>query len=181
MNLDRNDLRALVREVVRDAVAGLSAPPTAAGFSAAPAAAPRTPGPVASPLPPAPAPAPVAGQMGVSPTGPQAAEGKNRTETVRLGSDSDLAAFVRKLLALFDSPKTRADLKTGRLSFRLAGGATTSGGGAVHRIDSGAVTERHIADLAGSTLVLGRRAVLTPLAREKARALGITIQKEPKC
>ena len=32
----------------------------------------------------------------------------------------------------------------------------------------------------GGTLILGRRAVLTPLAREKARSLGITIQKERK-
>ena len=30
----------------------------------------------------------------------------------------------------------------------------------------------------GGVLVLGRKAVLTPLAREKARALGITIEKE---
>jgi hypothetical protein len=164
MNVDRNDLRALVREVVRDAVAGLSAPPTA----------PSAP-------PPPPAIPTVAQQLNLQPTGPRAVDGKNRTETVQLGNDRDLAAFVRKLLALFESPKTRADLKTGRLNFRLAGSAGTSGGGAVHRIDSGAVTERHIADLAGATLVLGRRAVLTPLAREKARALGITIQKEPKC
>ena len=37
-----------------------------------------------------------------------------------------------------------------------------------------------IAELAGSgaTLVLGPRAVLTPLARERARALGVTIEKE---
>ncbi|MDV3128542.1 hypothetical protein M1247_26790 [Mycobacterium sp. 21AC1] len=173
MTLDRNELRALVREVVRDAVAGLS--------TATPA-----PAPPASP-PPAPAAQTVAGlsasptaaeQIGVSPTGPQAVEGRNRVETVRLAKDSDLDAFVRKLLRLFDSPKTRADLKTGRLSFRLAGGAGASGGGAVHRVDSGAVTERHVADLAGGTLVLGPRAVITPLAREKARTLGITIQKE---
>ncbi|GAS91612.1 hypothetical protein [Mycolicibacterium brisbanense] len=168
MNINRDDLRALVREVVREAVSGLK-----------PA---QTPGPVAVPSPPAPAPTPaapttVADQLGLDPTGPRAVEGKNRVETVRLSKDSDLDAFVRKLLRLFESPKTRADLKAGRLSFRLAGSATPSGG-ATHRIDSGAVTERHIADLAGGTLILGRRAVLTPLAREKARSLGITITKE---
>lgn len=164
MNINRDELRALVREVVRDAVSGLKPAPT--------------PGPVAVPSPPAPAPpATVADQLGLDPTGPRAVEGKNRVETVRLSKDSDLDAFVRKLLRLFESPKTRADLKAGRLSFRLGGGVTPSGG-ATHRIDSGAVTERHIADLAGGTLILGRRAVLTPLAREKARSLGITITKE---
>lgn len=173
MNLDRNELRALVREVVREAVAGLSAStpaPAAPASPPPPPAAQTVAGLSASPT--------AAEQMGVSPTGPQAVEGRNRVENVRLTKDSDLDAFVRKLLRLFESPKTRADLKAGRLSFRLTGAASTSGRGAVHRVDSGAVTERHIADLAGGTLVLGPRAVLTPLAREKARTLGITIQKE---
>jgi hypothetical protein len=164
--IDRNELRALVREVVREAVSGLKAT--------------TTPEPVAVPSPPAPATtssATLADQLALEPTGPRAVEGKNRIETVRLSKDSDLDAFVRKLLRLFESPKTRADLKAGRLSFRLAGSAAPSGG-ATHRIDSGAVTERHVADLAGGTLILGRRAVLTPLAREKARAMGIAIQKE---
>ncbi|MGV0744074.1 hypothetical protein [Mycolicibacterium sp. XJ870] len=156
--MNRDELRALVREVVREAVAGIKTAPQAA------------PAPTAAPT--------VAEQMSVDPTGPRAVEGRNRTEDVRLASDKDLDVFVRKLLRLFESPKTRADLKTGRLSFRLAGAARTTSGAVTHRIDSGAVTERHIADLAGGTLVLGRRAVLTPLAREKARALGITITKE---
>lgn len=171
MSINRDELRALVREVVREAVRDVGA-------------AVKTPGPVAVPPPPAPAPPPpatVADQFGVEPTGPRAANGKNRTETVQLTNDKDLDNFVRKLLRLFESPKTRADLKAGRLSFRLAGSSRSSGGGAVHRIDTGAVTERQIADMAGGTLVLGRKAVLTPLAREKARTLGIKIEKEPKC
>ena len=84
---------------------------------------------------------------------------------------------MRRLLRLFENPKTRADLRTGRLTFRLAGAASPTGG-ATHQIDSGVVTERHITELAGGILVLGRKAVLTPLAREKARALGISIEKE---
>ena len=32
--------------------------------------------------------------------------------------------------------------------------------------------------VAGAALVLGPRAVLTPLARDKARALGVPVQKE---
>ena len=156
MSIDRNELRALVREVVRDAVAGLTLPDRPAAVRALPAE-----------------------PLGADPTGPRAADGRNRTETIRLGTDAELDGFVRKLLRLFESPKTRADLKAGRLSFRLSGG-TAAPTGATHRIDTGAVTERQIAGLSGGTLVLGRRAVLTPLAREKARSMGITIQKERK-
>ncbi len=49
-----------------------------------------------------------------------------------------------------------------------------------HRVDKGAVTERMVAAAAaaGARLVLGPRAVLTPLARDKARALGVPIEKE---
>ena len=110
-----------------------------------------------------------------------AADEKSRADTVNLRSDADLDAFVRNLLRLFENPKTRADLRHGRLTFRLAGAARTPGG-TTRRFDRGAVTERHVAELAesGATLVLGPGAVLTPLARERARALGLTIHKERK-
>ena len=158
MTINGAELRALVREVVRDAVAEL-----------APAATP----------PPAPPPPKASSLNGFTPTGPLQAEQKSRVDTVRIATDNDLDAFVRQLLRLFENPKTRADLRAGRLKFRLAG-AQTASQPATHRIESGAVTERHIVDIAatGGSLTLGRRAVLTPLAREKARALGITINKE---
>jgi hypothetical protein len=154
--ISRDQLRALVREVVRDAVAGVVPAPTSA-------TAPAPPPPVAP-----------------DPTGPLAADEKTRTDTVRIATDGDLDAFVRQLLRLFENPKTRDDLRSGRLSFRLAGNGLSAA--AARRIDSGAVTERHITEMAesGGVLVLGRRAVLTPLAREKARAVGITIEKERK-
>ncbi|GFM16765.1 uncharacterized protein PO1_contig-010-1, partial [Mycobacterium sp. PO1] len=113
------------------------------------------------------------------PSGPLAADERFRTEAVRITSDAELAAFARHLLHLFENPKNRADLRAGRLTFRLAGVQRGSGASA-RRVERGAVTERQIAELAGSgaTLVLGPRAVLTPLARERARALGVTIEKE---
>ena len=50
----------------------------------------------------------------------------------------------------------------------------------MQRIDKGAVTEAAVRDAAraGARLVLGRRAVLTPLARDRARAAGVEIEKE---
>ncbi len=71
----------------------------------------------------------------------------------------------------------------GRLRFTLGapGGAIpTAGPTGTLRVDRGAVTERKVDEAArtGARLVLGPRAVLTPLAREKARAKGIAIERE---
>lgn len=158
--IDREQLRLLVREVVRDAVRELS-PTSAPPPRVTSTRAPREPAPD-EPVP----------------TGPLAAEEKTRTDAVRISSDGELDTFVRHLLRLFENPKTRADLRQGRLTFRLVGAGR--GAGAGRRFDRGAVTERQVAELAdtGATLVLGPKAVLTPLARERARALGITVQKE---
>jgi hypothetical protein len=51
------------------------------------------------------------------------------------------------------------------------------------RIEKGAVTERVVreAKAAGARLVLAPGAVLTPLARDKAKALGVQIEKERRC
>jgi len=48
------------------------------------------------------------------------------------------------------------------------------------RIERGAVTERAVvaAAKAGRRIVLGPRAVVTPLARDKARTLGVALEKE---
>ena len=63
----------------------------------------------------------------------------------------------------------------------LTGSAGAAGSARpVHRIDKGAVTEAAVRDAAraGARLVLGRRAVITPLARDRARAAGVEIEKE---
>ncbi len=124
------------------------------------------------------------------------------TETVNLSTDEDLAAFVKQLLDL--DPDQREELRSGRKRFRLAtaraqlappgsaagskaGGSGSGGSGSggagtppVRRIERGAVTEAMIkaAARAGERLVLGRDAVLTPLARDRARASGVQIEKE---
>jgi hypothetical protein len=114
------------------------------------------------------------------------------TETVNLSTDEDLAMLVARLLDL--DPAEREDLQTGRKRFRLARGmngaapaplpaatpAPAPGGVPVRRVESGAVTEALVkqAARAGERLVLGRGAVLTPLARDRARASGVEIVKE---
>ena len=115
------------------------------------------------------------------------------TETVNLSTDEDLAAFVKRLLDL--DPAEREEFRSGRKRFRLASPQTPSvpaGAGRVNgaeragpsapvrHIERGAVTEAVItaAARAGERLVLGRGAVLTPLARDRARASGVQIEKE---
>jgi hypothetical protein len=105
---------------------------------------------------------------------------------------------VKRLLDL--DPGQREELRSGRKRFRLASpqtlsvpagagqvgaghsnGAERAGPSApVRRIERGAVTEAVIAAAAraGERLVLGRGAVLTPLARDRARASGVQIEKE---
>jgi hypothetical protein len=109
------------------------------------------------------------------------------SEAVSLHTDADLDTFVRRLLVMFEDPAQREAVRTGRTSFRLAAEATdrtpqgshgTTGG--VVRVERGAVTEKRVGQAAahGARLVVGRRAVLTPLARDKARALGVVVEKE---
>jgi hypothetical protein len=106
-----------------------------------------------------------------------------RVEDVAIAGDGDLQAFALRLLGMFEDPVARQDLRAGRIRFRLANGAAappTPSAGQAHRIDRGAVTERMVraAAGAGADLVLGPKAVLTPLARDQARRLGVRIVKE---
>jgi hypothetical protein len=123
---------------------------------------------------------------------------------VRLADDGDLAAFVAEIARLAGDPRRRQDLLTGRLRFTLTSAPTSPSGpsraevrragadvprveagvragpAGVRRVEKGAVTERAVAAAAkaGERLVLGPRAVLTPLGRDKARALGVSVEKE---
>ena len=102
-------------------------------------------------------------------------------EEVALRTDADLDAFVRRVAALCADPTRRAALQEGRHGFRLAAsGDAAPAAGAVVRVDRGAVTERTVSRAAadGARLVLGRGAVLTPLARDKARSLGVVLERE---
>lgn len=160
------ELRELVASVVREMVGDLvqDAVREAAVRQAAPSAA-RTHGP---------------GRQLVTVPGQ-----RGRTEAVRITDDADLDRFARHLLELFENPKNRQDLKSGRLRFCLGNPASRSDGGSgpATRIERGAVTERQVKAAAdsGQRLILGPRAVLTPLGREKAKALDVHIEKERSC
>jgi hypothetical protein len=152
MSGDADELRSLVREVLADLLPGGRPSP-----GAGPPGAPAQEGPVFTPR-----------------------DGVRDVETVSLRTDAELAAFVTRLLHLFENPRHRADLQAGRLRFRLAPGGVAGSARPAHRIEKGAVTEAAVRAAArdGARLVLGRGAVLTPLARDRARAAGVEIEKE---
>ena len=180
---DDEVLRALVREVLAELLpAGVEVEALSAGTPGAlPAGAPG----VLS-----------AGAHGGLPTGELGVAGRaglgqpglahsvrenvEAVETVSLRNDADLDAFVKRLLRLFENPKQRDALRAGRLRFRLAAAAGPGSVQPAHRVDKGAVTEAMVrqAARAGARLVLGRRAVLTPLARDRARAAVVEIERE---
>jgi hypothetical protein len=103
---------------------------------------------------------------------------------VRIASDADLVAFARQVLALATDPNARKKIEAGQYPFRLEGGqgavpsATPASGGSA-RIDKGVVTESTLIKLPRGTkrLQIGPEVSVTPLARDKAGSLGITIER----
>lgn len=102
----------------------------------------------------------------------QAQQSGNAVETVRITSDQDLAAFLARVI----EPATAEKIRAGQLRFTL-GAAAPSAMPATAAL-TGVITENKIDHLKGAgRLVLGADAVLTPLARDKARKLGLTIER----
>ncbi len=100
---------------------------------------------------------------------------------VQVRDDHDLADLVTQVLNLAEDPDRAADLRAGRIRFRLADDAGTGApsGPAPIDVERGAVTERLIQRAAREQrpLRIGPRAVVTPLARDRARALGVDIHR----
>ncbi len=89
-------------------------------------------------------------------------------ENVRISNDADLQVFINRLL----DPSTQERVKSGKLRFTLGILPTTD------VALSGVISEKTINKNAGiGTLVLAADAVLTPLARDRARKLGLTIER----
>jgi hypothetical protein len=133
--VERDDLRALVRDVIREALAEKK----------------RTGG---LPVPPA------------------------MVERVRISSDDDLKAFVRRIVGLMRDPATAERIEQGSLRFSLAGSSGAVGTPAVSAGRSGLVNERTVDGLEeGTILRLAAGAVVTPLARDRARQRGITLER----
>jgi hypothetical protein len=152
--VDREAIRAMVRQVLRDALPEAVREKIAA--QAAAAAAPK------------------------KKTEARPAESEaSKVEDVAIATDAELAAFVRRVI------EQREAIQSGRLKFRMkrarkSADADAAPRGGSERIDKGIVTEKKVmaAAKAGKKLVVGKGVVLTPLARDKARQLGVEIERE---
>jgi hypothetical protein len=111
-------------------------------------------------------------------------------ERIAIASDADLVAFARRVLSLAGDPAKAKEIAAGRYPFRLdrpaaqhssapAPHAASSAPAQSHRIDSGIVTESTLNKLPrGLTrLLLGSGVTITPLAKDRARALGLTFER----
>ncbi|MEI6372595.1 MAG: hypothetical protein WCP26_02325 [Actinomycetes bacterium] len=152
-------LRDMVREVLRDVLPALVEESTMTRLQSGPSAS------VASPV---------------------VTHGR---EPVVLRTDADLDAFVLRIVQLAQNPVSRQHLTSGRQRFSLAqasvvgtqtASTSTSAATSQRRIERGVVSERTVreAAAAGHSLITARGVVLTPLARDRARALGVEITKE---
>ena len=94
-------------------------------------------------------------------------------EAVRIANDHDLAVFVARIL----EPATLERVRAGTLRFTL-NTSTLPSAAACGVTLTGVITEQKLDKMAGpATLLLGPDAVLTPLARDKARKLGLKIER----
>lgn len=116
-------------------------------------------------------------------------------ETVRIAGDADLVAFARRVLSLAGDPSKAKEIAAGRYPFRLerppvaqstspparpaVAPAQSSSSQQSHRVESGVVTESMLNKLPRglSKLVLAPGVTVTPLARDRARVLGLSFER----
>jgi hypothetical protein len=185
---DEDLLRSVTREVLSELLPGLledalTTPSANGNGNGAPPAGPNDDAVPQVPAPPIAKVHRPSGWHAPDPE-PETAPAEVAFERVELRSDDDLAAFVGALARRLESPEERAAILSGQVRFRLAAStAKEAVGPSTIRVESGAVTERAVKEAArtGARLVLSPRAVLTPLARERARSLGVEIEKERRC
>ena len=92
----------------------------------------------------------------------------------RIASDGDLAAFVPRLV----EPATAETVRAGAPAVHARAALRLRPRPRRVRYSRGVITEQKIDKAAGTaTLVLAADAVLTPLARDKARQLGLKIER----
>lgn len=176
--IDRDEIRRMVRELLRD-VAGSESRPAPDGT-------------------PAPGNGAVASGGGLSERVRAALEGGGGIE-VAIANESDLNAFAQQVALCALERDLLGAIASNRVRFRLAGGggaapaataeraaprkaaqsteSTPAGRGGAYEWQGGLLNETKIAEIARNhdKLVLGPQAVLTPLARDRAGALGLQI------
>jgi len=118
------------------------------------------------------------------------------TRQVKLATDKDVADFVTLLIGMIDDPATGKAVRNGDVTFTVAGNTPAAAPPARNTAQpaivpaapspenststlGGIVTEARINKLAGpGTILLSPDAVITPLARDRARSLGLKFERK---
>ena len=126
--------------------------------------------------------------------GAAASKSTAREESVRITNDAELQAFVARLISRADDGSFRQAVQQGRILFRLEGaaGPASSGASAASQVsgmgspqghtevvERGFFSERQADGLPKNTkrLQIGKAVRMTPLARDRLRQRGITIER----
>lgn len=105
---------------------------------------------------------------------------------VAVSTDSDLNAFVRTVLALADNPVLGSEMRSGAMRFQLMKDPepgvepkAQSGPTLPSRMNVKIITEKNLLQSSESDgkLILSSGTIITPLAKDRARALGISIER----
>ena len=173
MKIDREDLRKLVREALKEALGGAvpTAPKPPARDKTAPAA---TAGP----------------QAGFVATLRAAlAERRPARVAVSVRSSAELDRFARDITEASSHPDLKAAIASGDLGFDPAGGQAVAHGvptakiastGGTYEVKSGVLSETKVVEIARThkRIAVGADVVLTPLARDKAREMKVELTRQ---
>lgn len=101
-------------------------------------------------------------------------------KAVSIVCDADLQAFVARLAA----PGMIEAVRAGTVEFRLAAAAAlpvATARQSAHLVMDGVISEQKLLGIAaGTTIALGPDAVLTPLAKDAARRLGLKFERNSR-
>jgi len=179
--VSHDEIRHMVRELLRDAVAG-------GGAEAAPP----------EETPAAPARSAEIGGLSERVRAALASGGGGGGIEIAIASDSDLNAFAQQVALCALERDLLGAIASNRVRFRLAGGGGGSGGGQeaaaakqapaptvpvkdgdAYHWEQGLLNETKVTEIARThaKLVLGRRALMTPLAWDRARSLGLQVAR----
>jgi hypothetical protein len=181
--VSHDEIRHMVRELLRDAVAGVSR----GGAEAAPPE--ETP---AAPMRTA-----EVGGLSERVRAALGSGGGGGGIEIAIAGDSDLNAFAQQVALCALERDLLGAIASNRVRFRLAGGGGAGGGGGQEAVtakqavapvapvkdgdayhwEQGLLNETKVTEIARThaKLMLGRRALLTPLAWDRARSLGLHV------
>ncbi len=113
---------------------------------------------------------------------------QTRQESLSIDSDSELMDFVHRLLEIAKDGKARKEIESGRWVFKLQNrglsysednNQATATNSSTSCFERGLISERQIDSLGPQVekIIIGRRALLTPLARDVLQTRNIEVEQ----